>query len=186
MVTDCKYVAEGISKILNGKAWQLMDSEDADLWIRMAAAPVLVRWVPAHLSYEVAQARGHSLADWMGNCKADEEAKAAAYEAAPPKQLVRARERYLIGLEVVQRCLSEMQSLQLASAQKRGLRTKRRRVGPRLGKARRFAAPKRCRKARVAEAAAEVAPLGAHALVWASGPCPGRATAGQGFPYAPL
>ena len=116
MVTDCKYVAEGITKILEGKAWQLFDSEDADLWVRMAAAPVLVRWVPAHLSPEEAQARGHSLADWMGNCKADEEAKAAAYEAAPPKELVRSRERYLSALEAVQRCLGEMQVLQLASA----------------------------------------------------------------------
>ena len=98
----------------------------------MAEARCVTRWVPSHLSWPAAEARGILWDDWAGNQMADYLARAAAKEAAPPAALIRARTTDLQALAAVQSCLIAMQQLQMESSEKRGLRRCRKR--PRLRK----------------------------------------------------
>ena len=180
VVTDCKYVADGISDLLAGSTKRLFDGEDADLWLRMAAAPVLARWVPAHLAYDTALRRGVSPADWLGNDLVDRVARATAQLHGPPAELIAVRATRLDALGALQRNLAAMQQLQLESSKRRGLRV-RKRIRARTAPAR--PAPKARRKVRVAAGeAVPDPPPGAHHLYWEIGPLPARGAAARSHP----
>ena len=136
-MTDCRYVKDGIDALAAGRGRDLLDGEDADLWERISDAPVIARWVPAHLDRAETARRGVIGEEWVGNDVVDRAARASAQACGPPAALVERRTRMLGALEAVHRSMVAMQRLQLAGAEKRALRKRRRRVGPRLGPMRR-------------------------------------------------
>ena len=91
MVTDSRYVHDGVSAMRRGAGRSYLEGTDGDLWTRLLHIPVRTRWIPSHLSREAAAAAGVADVDWMGNFCADLGAKHAATGRGPADAIVEAR-----------------------------------------------------------------------------------------------
>ncbi len=91
VVTDCQYVADGAVTLARDPGASLAVGPDGDLWASIARSPPRARWIPAHLEWPQAAARGLSRADWFGNRLADQLAGREAERRRAPSPLRRRR-----------------------------------------------------------------------------------------------
>ena len=89
VVTDSRYVADGITAVQAGRGVKYLQGLDGDCWKRVAAARVVdVLWIPSHKSREEILALGYDLEDWLGNREADRLAGAVTAVRGPAPALV--------------------------------------------------------------------------------------------------
>ena len=84
IISDCKYVVDGVNTMRVGVADHLLNGPDSDLWERMAKVLPKIRWVPAHKTLAQAREQGIRLDDWAGNKRADIAAAEAAHKLTVP------------------------------------------------------------------------------------------------------
>ena len=148
IVTDCLSVYNKCIRIKAGdiSKEELLRSRNADLWGRCwgplrSEADWQFEWMPSHNTEAEAASAGVSPADWLGNAKADEAAKAKAKEADLSPQLLQRWADHQAATEAVWRLIAESQVAHLACRA-------RRRDGT-AAKSRKRKAPARpCRKVR--------------------------------------
>jgi len=96
VVTDSRYVHDGVYAVQRGEGASLLEGLDGDLWRQVKAAPdATMVWIPSHKSWEEASARGHSREDWLGNREADRRAGEMAEGRMAPPNLSRFQDRRL-------------------------------------------------------------------------------------------
>jgi hypothetical protein len=115
LVSDCAAVVDGVAAVAAGRGDSLLDGQDGDLWRLVAAAPPTVHWVPAHLAYPAAAARGVAWGDWEGNRVADLVASDAARACRLPEPLLRRRREQLAQLEGVTQVIASVERDRLES-----------------------------------------------------------------------
>ena len=72
IVTDNRYVHDGLVALRSGRARKYLEGLDGDLWTRFLGKRIPdVRWVPSHKPLPVFLARGFLEGDWYGNKRAD-------------------------------------------------------------------------------------------------------------------
>ena len=61
IVSDSRYVVDGVVSLLAGHGKHLLDGPDADLWSRMAQCRPRTRWTPSHRTLQQARDQGLNL-----------------------------------------------------------------------------------------------------------------------------
>ena len=125
VVTDCEYALKGASAIQAGAGAEYLTGMDGDLWRLYRPHQGTMRWVKAHLTRDEAQRRGFQLADWEGNARADEAAKAAATQRREAPAVLAKRHSTLSALRAAQRVIAVVTEAALAADEQRETRPRR-------------------------------------------------------------
>ena len=102
-----------------------MEGNDGDLCRRHTGHTCTTRWVKAHLTCQEALAKGFPRADWEGNMRADEDAKAAAQARDLPRPVCEKRTATVSALAAAQRVIAAVSAAALEADPVRDARPRR-------------------------------------------------------------
>ena len=121
IVTDSRYVFDGLAALRSGRARKYLDGLDGDLWSRFLGRRIPeARWVPSHKPIEVFLARGFYESDWYGNKAADRFAGLALVGREVHPRVRDAQRRRLRVLASAVRVVAEVQLAHLKVRHARG------------------------------------------------------------------